>query len=99
MNFGEVLEHRIEHTRLTLKAKAVEYSHNTDRYHNFNVAARISNCTPEKALWGMAMKHLVSIIDIVDAVDRGEKVDLNMADEKIGDLVNYLILLDGLLKR
>ncbi|HSH25907.1 MAG TPA: hypothetical protein VLA13_10280 [Massilibacterium sp.] len=43
----------------------------------------------------MATKHLVSVIDMVES---NEVHDPEYIDEKIGDMINYLILLEGILK-
>ena len=53
--------------------------------------------TPEKALVGMWTKHIISILDIVDGLDK-KLVPVEMIEEKIGDAVNYLILLEAMLK-
>ena len=53
--------------------------------------------SPEKALVGMLAKHLVSILDIVDAIPKQIPTPA-LVEEKIGDAVNYLILLEALLK-
>ena len=96
MNFNNIVLSRIGKIEDVLADKAKEYAKNTNRFWNFDVAARIANSTPEKALWGMAMKHLVSVIDIVNSpADATEE----LIDEKIGDMINYLILLEGLLLR
>ena len=92
--FNLILEQRLEKIRGVLGSKAKEYATTTDRMHNFNVAARIMDTTPEKALWGIFMKHLVSVIDLVDGVD----ATVNMVDEKMGDMINYMILLEAMLK-
>ena len=97
--FDKVLEARITETRETLAAKANEYATIDDRFHNFNVASRIMRCSPECALWSFATKHLVSVIDLVDMVDQGRDIDIEIAEEKIQDMICYLILLEGLLKR
>ncbi|MCP4127754.1 MAG: hypothetical protein GY753_11905 [Gammaproteobacteria bacterium] len=78
-----------------LGTKAGEYAHGGDRLHNFKVAAAVNDVPPEQALWGMATKHLVSVMDLVAGrlVARPE-----MVDEKIGDMINYLILLEAILK-
>ena len=70
-------------------AKAVEYSRNNDRLHNFRKAALFTNSTPRKALWGMLAKHLVSIHDTIQDND-------NINEEKLDDGINYLILLKAL---
>lgn len=90
--FSQIVESRIEKIRRILGAKGAEYAAEGDRFHNFHVAARVDDETPRKALWGMAKKHLVSVIDLVN-----EHLDDDYADEKIGDMVNYLILLEGLI--
>lgn len=95
--FNEVVEERISKIKSTLVRKAAEYSSDDDRLHNFKVAARINGETPEKALWGMMSKHLVSVIDIISGTSAGKLPNADMRDEKIGDAINYLILLEALL--
>jgi len=51
----------------------------------------------EKALWGMYVKPLVSVIDIVEKIERGEQVPSNYV-EKMTDSVNYYLLLWGMLE-
>ena len=92
--FKKVCEDRIAKIKLVLVAKAKEYARGGNRYHNFDVAARVSGTTREKALMGIAMKHLVSILDIIDSPSEYSK---DVVDEKIGDMINYLILLEGML--
>jgi hypothetical protein len=95
--FNEIVEARCEKIKKVLVKKAAEYSSDTDRLHNFKVAARVNDETPEKALWGMMAKHLVSILDIVAATRGGRMPSAEMRNEKITDAVNYLILLEALL--
>lgn len=91
--FNEILERRIDQIRATLGRKAGEYAAGGDRLHNFKVAARVMGTTPEKALMGMLLNHFVSVLDLVDVA---EAPSLPMADEKVGDLINYLCLLEAL---
>lgn len=92
--FNIILKKRLSSIESVLAFKAKEYA-TQDRLHNFKVAARINNTTPAKALWGMALKHLVSITDIIE---RPIDFDPEIIDEKIGDMINYLILLEAILK-
>lgn len=93
--FNKVVENRIESIRLVLGEKTAEYATEGDRFHNFRVAARLENTTPMKALLGMRVKHEVSVRDLV----YGDTVlSKKIIEEKIGDNINYLILLEGLLK-
>lgn len=99
MHFTDVVESRIEKTRKVLIKKEEEYARSNDRYHNFNVAGRVLDCSPERALLGMLIKHFVSVVDIIDSLDNYDKpLVLHIVDEKIGDSINYLILLEGMLR-
>jgi len=93
--FSDLMETRFERTRAVLAKKASEYARG-DRLSNFKRAAAAMGCTPERACLGMLMKHLISIIDMVNDVDQGGGHILPMWDEKLGDAINYLILLEGL---
>jgi hypothetical protein len=98
MVFTEVVNNRLDQTMKVLLRKETEYATTTDRFHNFKVAARKLNCTPERALLGMMIKHVVSIEDIVDSLETDNpKLDVDLIYEKIGDNINYLILLEGML--
>ncbi len=98
--FEKILENRLNECRRTLSKKAGEYASEEDRLHNFKVAARISleaTETPESALWGMLNKHIVSVMDIVRACEF-ERCAEAVLNEKLGDSINYLILLETLLR-
>lgn len=92
--FQAVLNYRIDKIKKVLDSKAQEYASNNDRLHNFNLAAQVNNTTPAKALWGMATKHLVSVMDLVSGNTRPTT---DLINEKIGDMINYLILLEAIL--
>ena len=92
--FDKVCNKRLEKIKSVLLAKGKEYAKGGDRYHNFNTAARVLGTSREKALLGMMMKHYISILDIIDnPCDWSDEA----IDEKIGDMINYLILLEGML--
>ena len=99
-DFEAIIEERCAAIKETLKHKAFEYATDKSRFHNFEVAARKRNTTPEDALMGMKIKHDVSVDDLVEwAKNKPDKLNTHIINEKIGDSVNYLILLEGLLKR
>jgi len=91
-DFEKVIEKRVSKCYELLGVKAKEYA-TSDRLHNFKVAAVLSGESPIKALGGMMKKHTVSVYDLIEAVNRGEDIPLEMWDEKIGDHINYLLLL------
>jgi len=82
---------------LMVNAKHKEYSRNDDKLYNFKRAGHILNITPEKALAGMLSKHLVSVLDIADESGM-ENIVPKKLDEKISDAINYLVLLEALIK-
>lgn len=92
--FNAIAEHLLQNTANTLIKKASEYSMDTDRLSNFKQAARLQRCTPEQALQGYLTKHIISIYD---RVTYAQDFPLELAEEKIGDTINYLILLYALL--
>jgi len=92
--FEEVFEHMIGASRDVLVEKAREYANDGDRMHNFKRAAGLSGRTPEQMCWGFNIKHLVSITDMVES---GESYPEEKWDEKLGDALNYLILLKALI--
>lgn len=91
-----LVAHRCQAINRVLASKAEEYASNSDRLHNFKTAAKILNSTPESALLGFMTKHLVSVVDLVKNCQH-EKPSLELIQEKIGDSINYLILLEALL--
>lgn len=100
MTFDSIIDNRITKIRETLSAKAKEYATDDNRFHNFEVAGRMVGITPEKALQGMMMKHIVAVFDLIDLTSIDDKkITVEMIDEKIGDTINYLILLEGMLKQ
>ena len=83
-----------------LQVKADEYATPDDRLHNFNWAAQLDNETPEQALWGMFKKHLCSVHDLVEwSKYYPEKITEKLIEEKIGDTINYSILLEAMLTK
>lgn len=96
--FDEIVNHRCNKIAKTLVEKGKEYRRNNDPLHNFRVAAKVQNTTEEKALWGFAVKHYVSFLDILNDIEKGLLPKEEVVDEKIGDLINYLILCEASIK-
>lgn len=94
--FTEVVRRRLIHCEYVLVPKDHEYSRGGDRLHNFKKAAEIEKCSPEKALLGMAMKHIVSIMDMVE--DLPVLPTEAQQAEKFTDAINYLLLLEALIE-
>lgn len=108
-DFNVILKKRIEATEIVLASKNKEYASDVDKLHNFKRAGKMLGQVPEQALVGMWTKHIISLLDIVDKIDKnedeemvqvclGEGLTREMLEEKIGDAINYLILLEALIK-
>mgnify|MGYP003575072735 CR=1 FL=1 len=92
------LEWRLNTTRDVMASKSAEYATGGDKLHNFNRALQASAgrmSTREGALFGMMLKHWVSILDILDKVDVGGLPTEPILKEKFGDMINYLMLLEA----
>ena len=99
-DFDELVEQRVQKIKEILQTKATEYASGGDRLHNFKRAAIVGEITAAVALKGMLLKHLVSVFDMIDKYDSaaGTQFSLDLINEKLGDLINYSILLEALLK-
>jgi hypothetical protein len=92
--FEKIFDAQVQACRDTLVRKGAEYSP-IDRFSNFKIAASFQHETPQQALGGMLAKHIVSVYDLIDAPIG--TISLAMWDEKLGDALNYLFLLKGLI--
>lgn len=91
-DFNAIFEAEVDRARGVLTQKADEYA-TADRLHNFKQAAHLKGETPIQALEGMMVKHTVSLYDMMGS---GKSYPIEVWDEKIGDHLNYLILLKAL---
>jgi hypothetical protein len=94
--FDIFLEETFERIRLVLASKGNEYVANDakSRFHNFDISAAFKSESSEQALWGFVTKQLVSLSDMVKCDSTSYPIDL--WDEKLGDVINYMILLRGI---
>ena len=94
-DFNKVVEGQLSRIQNVLIKKAAEYNLDTDRLSVFKHAAAVSEETPEQALYGFMLKHIISVTDMINS--RGTYSE-ELWNEKITDICNYLILLQGLLR-
>lgn len=96
--FSKRVEKRIDLVRQTLLTKHKEYAKDDNVFRNFDEAAGgfSLHSTSAEVLWSYMTKHLVSIKDIVS---EGTPVKSEVVSEKIGDVINYLILLEAMLNK
>jgi len=81
--------------KIVLSDKNEEYAPGDDKLANFKKAGKALDVAPEKALWGFAMKHIISIQDIINEESGYTPERLR---EKCGDLRRYTILLEALMQ-
>jgi hypothetical protein len=95
-DFSNRVEKRIDLVRQTLLTKHKEYAADDNVFRNFDEAAGglSLHSTSAEVLWSYMTKHLVSIKDIVSD---NVPVTNGIVSEKIGDVINYLILLEAML--
>lgn len=91
--FAHVLNRRMELIEDVLGQKALEYAAGGDRLSNFRRGAEIQRVPMEQVCWNFLMKHLISIQDLVES---RRAYDRKVWDEKLGDAINYLILLEAI---
>lgn len=91
-----VQEHYENNINLVLFAKSKEYARG-DTLSNFKKAGAARNTTPEDALLGMCVKHDISIEDLAADLKNGINRPKEMWEEKIGDAINYRLLLKALI--
>lgn len=98
VNFANTFEYRVDLCRRVLVGKNAEYARGDDKLHNFKEAAFMEGESPEQALRGMLLKHWQSLRDLCNDLDKGQFHPIVLWDEKIGDALNYLFLLNALVK-
>lgn len=94
--FDKLVNETLKGCKDLLAIRKHDYARGGDRLHNFKRAAAFEQVTPEKALVGMWVKQLVSILDMVDDLDEGI-IMFDEWDERIHDAINYLLLLKALI--
>jgi len=81
----------VDHCLSLLDSKRSDYA-TVDYFHTFNVAAEMQDITPLQALGGMAAKHVASVFKLINEHAEGRKISRDMWTEKLGDVINYLLI-------
>lgn len=95
--FQVVLRNSFYRSTFVLGNKKKEYAPGQDRLSNFRKAAALQGIAPEQALFGMLAKHLVSVAEMVAAIE-GEACSEAVWEEKLTDSINYLFLLEAIVR-
>lgn len=95
--FLKILNGTLEKISNLFNTKNQEYAEDKDVFANFKKAASgISfHKKPEQVAWEYATKHLQSIKDLIE---KGNYSNKGLVDEKIDDVIVYLILIKAMIK-
>lgn len=96
--FDNIVKERLDKINYILAIKAKEYRRNKNPFHNFEKGAVLEQKTPFEILHGMFLKHYISYLDILEDYKENNFHSNAFIDEKLGDLINYLILQEAQLK-
>lgn len=95
LDFKKVVDAQLDYCGALLGVKSEEYADDQDRLQHFKKAGTLMNCDPKTALFGMLLKHLISLADMCTS---GKTYTEERWNEKITDSINYLLLLRGLIE-
>ena len=88
--FNELVDQIIEKSGKTLKEKNAKYAPANDALHNFHYGAQLDNSTTAQTIWHYMKKHMVALLD---KIKNNSWEDIDDAEEKIQDCINYLIFM------
>ena len=98
-DFNKQVSKRLGLITSILLKKGDEYASTIDRLHSFKEGCNLSfHNIPEKFGWELNCKHLQSIKDMLNKIELGQLPSEDLVEEKFGDAINYLILLEAMIK-
>jgi len=98
--FYRYVEDKLRMYTNILRAKGISnsgYQSKDDRLSYFIEHAKIMHITPERAALELSIKHFISIREMINGIDEGNIYSEEYIDEKIGDLINYMLFIRALL--
>lgn len=99
LEFEKIVKNQLDNINSLLVVKGKEYRRNNNPYHNFDEVAKRRGITSLEALTGMYMKHEQSFHDIVNDFNAGKVPTIEKLEEKITDIIIYMILAKGIVIR
>lgn len=91
--FEQIATNILSRVKHCLTAKGIEYSKSDSVFFNFEEGGKILGNTKEQTLLYYMSKHIVSIVSMIK--DDKEK-PMEVWQEKITDIICYLILLEAM---
>ena len=94
LEFNEIVNKRFVKAKKVLLVKAEDYATDADRLRNFKDGAFINQISEEEYALALVTKHIVALRDFIT----GDKdITAKFIDEKIGDIINYMLLIEAIL--
>lgn len=93
-DFNLAVDRAFNRTKKVLASKGKEYTYGKDRLSQFKKAGAVNSEWPTESLWGMGIKPITSIAEMVKTPDQYSTKEWL---EKVTDARNYLFLLEALL--
>ncbi len=92
IDFENTIKNTLESIKDLLIVKGKEYRRKNNPYHNFEVGAEKTGKTRIEILRGFALKHSISIDDMIEDFDNGTPPNVEKVNEKYNDLITYLLI-------
>ena len=90
--FQSFISRRLKRCIETLTMKRKEYTDEVNPFINFECGAKTIGEVPEKVMFYYMLKHFESFKDIVL---NQRDVSKEVWDEKVSDLINYILIIDA----
>lgn len=96
--FEQVFERAVERSKGVLFSKLKEYTSDDDQLESFKTQAGMSlAATPMGIAYELMVKHIYSVRKMVQEFEEcGKRPSIRLMNEKFGDSINYLILIEAL---
>ena len=92
IDFENTIKNTLESIKDLLIVKGKEYRRKKNPYHNFEVGAKKTGKTRIEVLRGFALKHSISIDDMIEDFENGTLPNVEKVNEKYNDLITYLLI-------
>ena len=92
IDFENTIKNTLESIKDLLIVKGKEYRRKNNPYHNFEVGAEKTGKTRIEILRGFALKHSISIDDMIEDFENGTPPNVEKVNEKYNDLITYLLI-------
>lgn len=94
-DFYDLMNKIFEEAKVIAKAKGADYTKgSSDALANFKEGGKALNIAPEKVAWIFMNKHYQAITNYIRTEGQSESEPIS---ERIKDMINYLVLLQGLI--